>query len=66
MSERPRRSRDEHRVMLRLSLELYADLAALAQQRDLPLATLARLLLRERVDQIKQEKPGPGTQARRP
>lgn len=46
-----------HPVLLRLPQDMTDKLAVLAQQRSLPLATVARQLVKERLDQIDQSQP---------
>jgi hypothetical protein len=41
-------------VMLRLPDDIMGPLSAMAEQRSIPVATLARQLLKERLDQIQQ------------
>jgi len=50
--ERPPRKDTSHAMLIRLPHDMLARLTAEARERTLPLATAARVLLKERLDQL--------------
>lgn len=63
MNERDRLPTREkgHPILLRLPRDMTARLTGLARQRSLPLATVARQLVKERLDQIDAEHEMPNS-----